>query len=135
MFIAFDILYLDGPNSQSIIQAALHDCNIYGRYVPSGEITNLPLIVRRNILTRVIHPIPNRVCIVPNRIVTSTDTSVRREQIESYFNEITLSGEEGLVIKNLNGLYELGEKSRSTALWVKMKPGEFIVCILHCYCA
>ena len=113
--------------SQAIIQAALQECSIYGRYVPSGEITNLPLVVRRNILQRLVHPLPNRVSIVPGRVVSSTDASVRKEQIEAYFNEITLSGEEGLVIKNLNGPYELGEKSRATALWVKMKPGKSIV--------
>jgi hypothetical protein len=122
MFVVFDILFLEGPRAERIIQDALQECGIYGRYVPPGEITNLPLIVRRAILVKVISPIPNRVDIVPSRIVTAQDTALRMEQIEAYFNEVTLAGEEGLVIKNLNGCYELGEKSRATALWVKMKP-------------
>lgn len=122
MFVAFDILYLEGPASERIIQTSLQECGIYGRYVPPGEITNLPLIVRRAILSKVLSPIPNRVDIVPSRIVTAQDTNMRKEQIEAYFNEVTLAGEEGLVIKNLNSCYELGEKSRAAALWVKMKP-------------
>jgi hypothetical protein len=122
MFVVFDILFLEGPRAERIIQDALQECGIFGRYVPPGEITNLPLIVRRAILVKVISPIPNRVDIVPSRIVTAQDTALRMEQIEAYFNEVTLAGEEGLVIKNLNGCYELGEKSRATALWVKMKP-------------
>ena len=122
MFVAFDVIFLEGPQAQTIIQAALQECGIFGRYVPPGEITNLPLVVRRSILTKVVAPIPNRVDIVPSRIVTTQDTALRKEQIESYFNELTLAGEEGLVIKNLNSCYELGEKSRGMALWVKMKP-------------
>jgi hypothetical protein len=103
MFVVFDILFLDGPTAEHIIQSSLQECGIFGRYVPPGEITNLPLVVRRAILTKVISPIPNRVDIVPGRIVTAQDTALRMEQIEAYFNEVTLAGEEGLVIKNLNG--------------------------------
>lgn len=103
MFVAFDILFLEGPTAERIIQTSLQECGIFGRYVPPGEITNLPLIVRRAILAKVISPIPNRVDIVPSRIVTAQDTALRKEQIEAYFNEVTLAGEEGLVIKNLNG--------------------------------
>lgn len=107
MFVAFDILFLEGPHAERIIQTSLQECGIYGRYVPPGEITNLPLVVRRAILSKVISPIPTRVDIVPSRIVTAQDTALRMEQIEAYFNEVTLAGEEGLVIKNLNGWYVL----------------------------
>lgn len=103
MFVVFDILYLEGPQAERIIQSSLQECGIFGRYVPPGEITNLPLVVRRSILGKVIAPIPNRVDIVPSRVVTAQDRALRMEQIEAYFNEVTLAGEEGLVIKNLNG--------------------------------
>lgn len=127
MFIAFDILYLDGgPSAAAVINSSLEECGIHGHPVSAngGEITNLPLLVRRRILSKILsHPVPGRVEIVPSRVVSNTtDPALRKEQIEAYFNEITLAGEEGLVIKNLNSCYELGEKSRYSAQWVKMKP-------------
>eukprot|EP01038_Epipyxis_sp_PR26KG_P009014 gene9014-12157_t len=121
-FIAFDVVYLNGPNSFEIINLSMNECGLYNKIVPAGEITNLPLAVRRKILSKIIKPLTNRVEIVEHRIVTSNLPSVRLEEIESYFNAVTLRGEEGLVVKNLNSPYELGEKSRGLGYWVKMKP-------------
>jgi ATP-dependent DNA ligase len=43
--------------------------------------------------------------------------------IEEYFNEMTLQGEEGLVIKNLESVYILGgNATKRLEFWVKMKP-------------
>jgi len=71
MFVVFDIVFLEGPTAKDIIQRALVDCNKLGQNIKPGEIANLPLLVRRCILERVVAPIPKRVQFVPSRRVTS----------------------------------------------------------------
>lgn len=121
-FVAFDIVYFQGPDSQTFIRQALQECGLGHREVASGEITNLPLAVRRKLLELILVPEERRVEIVPHRVVTSSDVQVRRAAIEEYFNQIVLDAQEGLVIKSLVSPYELGEQSRAFAHWVKMKP-------------
>lgn len=121
-FIAFDVVYFDGPDSQRFLHQALTECGLGHREVPSGEITNLPLAVRRKLLELIMTPEPDRFVMVPHRVVTSLDVTVRRAAIEDYFNQIVLDAQEGLVVKSLVSPYELGEQSRAFAHWVKMKP-------------
>lgn len=127
MFFMFDIIYIDGEDSQFLLSQACEDCGLTGAAAQSitsitGEISHLPLILRRKLLQRVLEPEPYRVEFIPCRYVISTDLLQRKKDLEDYFNEITIDGKEGLVVKNLNSTYELGEKSRSTSYWVKMKP-------------
>eukprot|EP01033_Poteriospumella_lacustris_P007600 gene7600-5461_t len=121
-FIAFDVVYFDGPDSQRFLHQALTECGLGHREVPSGEITNLPLAVRRKLLELIMTPEPDRFVMVPHRVVTSLDVTVRRAAIEDFFNQIVLDAQEGLVVKSLVSPYELGEQSRAFAHWVKMKP-------------
>jgi DNA ligase-4 len=122
-FVMFDIVYIDGEGCEEVISKALLECGVTsGVQVSPGEISHLPLAVRRRILMSIIEEEQNRVELVPCRYVTSTDAQERKAVIEDYFNEITLAGKEGLVIKNLNSPYEFGEKSRAKGNWVKMKP-------------
>eukprot|EP01034_Spumella_vulgaris_P024412 gene24412-30756_t len=121
-FVAFDLVYFDGPEAGQIIDDAMNECGIDERFVDTGEISHLPLAVRRKILTKILHPVANRFDMVKSRSVLSADVTERRAAIEAFFNEVTVAGEEGLVIKNLSSTYELGEKSRGTGSWVKMKP-------------
>lgn len=122
VFIAFDIVYLEGDNSDEIISQALSECGIVHKQFIAGEISNLPLIVRRKILDKILVPEKDRVEIVPSKLVTSEDITERKAALENYFNEVVGAGKEGLVVKKLLKCYELGETSRSTASWVKMKP-------------
>ncbi len=122
-FVMFDIIYIDGEGSEEIIAKSLQDCGVVLNISPSsGEISHLPLAVRRRILMNIIEIEQHRVELVPCRFVTSSDSQERKSAIEDYFNEITLAGKEGLVIKNLTSPYEFGEKSRGKGYWVKMKP-------------
>ncbi len=127
VFIAFDITYFEGGNSQQIIQEAFTECGIQNQTALStsgisGEISHLPLIIRRKILEKILVVETNRVEMIPCQYITTNDPIQRKSAIEKYFNEIIVSGKEGLVIKNLLSTYELGEKSRKLAYWVKMKP-------------
>jgi DNA ligase-4 len=122
IFYVFDIVYLNGEDSQWIIQQAVQDCGLKDQVIPSGEITQLPLILRRKILERSFQPVKDRVEMIECEYVVSTDVTERKQRLENYFNKITRDGKEGLVVKNLNSSYELGEKSRGMAYWVKMKP-------------
>jgi ATP-dependent DNA ligase len=111
-FVAFDIVYFDGPDAGQMIDDALTECGIVDQFANTGEITQLPLAARRKILTKILHPVANRFDMVKSRTVLATDVTERRAAIESFFNEVTVAGEEGLVIKSLSSTYELGEKSR-----------------------
>lgn len=148
MFIVFDIVYLyDSPDSdaRSAAEAIDSACRLckYGRYsslVPGrervegdsdeedsqhagGEISHLPLVVRREVLKRVVLPLPHRFELIHCRYVYDTlDEKKRRGKIEEYFNEVTLAGEEGLVVKNLSSPYVLGMRSKAMECWVKVKP-------------
>jgi DNA ligase-4 len=141
MFYVFDIVYIAGEDSQWIISSAMTDCGLsssssssstssssdVSSAIASGEISHLPLLLRRKILEKIFEPSIDRVEMIPYRYCISSEIMVRKQQLEEYFNEVTLDGKEGVVIKNLNSPYELGEKSRSFAYWVKMKPeyGEY----------
>ena len=87
-----------------------------------GDLSRYPLGVRRRLLHAVIRPIENRFEIVQCQTVTSLDVNTRRSQLESFFNTVTLAGEEGLMVKDLTGSYVIGERSKKAAKWVKMKP-------------
>lgn len=85
----------------------------------------LPLIVRRSLLQRVLGIVPGRIEPVQSRHVTTVGPDKKLERqaaLEDYFNDLVAAGEEGLVVKLLGSEYLLGEKSRAAGYWVKMKP-------------
>ena len=76
---------------------------------PSGEVTNLPLLVRKRILSSLVSPIANRVDLISYKAVTEADVKLRAELLEAYYNDVVTAGKEGLIVKNLNSSYKLGE--------------------------
>ncbi|EGW33446.1 dsDNA break repair ligase [Spathaspora passalidarum NRRL Y-27907] len=89
-FLVFDILYLNGRN-----------------------LTNYPLFFRKNILNKVIRPIPNRFEIHDSRISSSI------EDIKRAIREIVGSRSEGLVLKHTQSKYHIGYRNLK---WIKLKP-------------
>ena len=124
-------MYISGKGSGSIVRAAVDTSQVavqdravlLGDMQESvGDICHLPLDVRRRVLKSVVRLVEDRLVVVQCLSVTSLDTAVRKTQLETFFNTVTLAGEEGLVVKDLTSPYLIGEKSRKSAKWVKMKP-------------
>ena len=124
-------MYISGKGSSSIVRAAVETSQVtvqdraalLGDVQDSvGDICHLPLDVRRRVLKSVVRLVEDRLEIVQCFSVTSLDISIRKAQLEAFFNTATLAGEEGLVVKDLTSPYFIGEKSRKSAKWVKMKP-------------
>ena len=109
IYTAFDVTFVEGPSSQALIQSALRECGVMHKVVPSGEVTNLPLLVRKRILSSLVSPIANRVDLISYKAVTEADVKLRAELLEAYYNDVVTAGEEGLIVKNLNSSYKLGE--------------------------
>ena len=127
----FDIVYISGKGSRSIVRAAVETSQVAVQDRAAllddmqesvGDICHLPLDVRRRVLKSVVRLVEDRLVVVQCLSVTSLDTAVRKTQLETFFNTVTLAGEEGLVVKDLTSPYLIGEKSRKSAKWVKMKP-------------
>ena len=109
IYTAFDVTFVEGPSSQALIQSALRECGVMHKMIPSGEVTNLPLLVRKRILSSLVSPIANRVDLISYKAVTEADVKLRAELLEAYYNDVVTAGEEGLIVKNLNSSYKLGE--------------------------
>jgi hypothetical protein len=56
-----------------------------------------------------VSPIANRVDLISYKAVTEADVKLRAELLEAYYNDVVTAGEEGLIVKNLNSSYKLGE--------------------------
>lgn len=127
----FDIVYISGKGSRSIVKAAVETSQVpvqdraallENMQESVGDICHLPMDVRRRVLKSVVRLVEDRLVIVQSLSVTSLDITARKAQLEAFFNTVTLAGEEGLVVKDLTSPYLIGEKSRKSAKWVKMKP-------------
>jgi ATP-dependent DNA ligase len=135
-YIAFDLLYIDGKDALALINSNIASYNdicllsikttvedLRIPYVSSaGSIAHLPLQIRRAILESVLVTIENRIEIVTHEVVMSLSLPERLSKLEAYYNNISLLGEEGLVVKDLASPYILGTSSRSQGHWVKLKP-------------
>lgn len=89
----------------------------------SGDLTYLPLVVRRKLLESLIEPEQYRVEFTPCRYVLSQEKEERIKEIENYFHHVVLLGKrEGLILKKLLSPYTLGEDSKYKGDWIKMKP-------------
>ena len=152
MYILFDILYLEGlrdsngrilkreqwrsiidcektiPGGLQALQAeeTKEACRVaHARRSLSssaGDILHMPLLARRALLAQAVQMVPNRIQPVKFAAVYTSNVPDRKRQIESYFNQVSTEGEEGLVVKDLLSPYTLGMKSRQLMHWVKMKP-------------
>lgn len=140
VYIVFDVVYAEGAAIASDMDKILRsyaqeelnarraiadkDWMMKSDLEPTGgELTQLPLYARRGFLRERLVVVPNRLIHIDHRLVVETDTGERRLKLESFFNEMMVKGEEGLVVKDWTSPYELGEKSRSKdAKWIKMKP-------------
>lgn len=130
-YIPFDIVYIEDNESsvQLIIDSfkkAIQDgfaCEL-PETISAGDISYVPLVVRRHILKVVMSPIDHVFEIVHHKIcadVTNKDNRIK--EIDNYFSEqITWHQQEGLVVKNLLSSYTRGDSSRHTGGWYKLKP-------------
>ncbi|KAI5951697.1 LIG4 [Candida jiufengensis] len=90
-YLVFDILYLNGK-----------------------DLTNYPLFFRKNILKKIINPVPHRFEIHETRIGSGS------ADIERAVREVVQSRGEGLVLKHLQSKYFID--SYRNADWIKVKP-------------
>ncbi|RCK55455.1 DNA ligase 4 [Candida viswanathii] len=90
-YLIFDILYLNGK-----------------------DLTNYPLFFRKNILNRIIRPVPHRFEVHDARLGSSP------QDIERAIREVVTSRSEGLVLKNVQLKYAIDGYRNPD--WVKVKP-------------
>lgn len=90
-YLVFDILYLNGK-----------------------DLTNYPLFFRKNILNRIIRPIPHRFEVHDVRLGSSP------QDIEKSIREVVSSRSEGLVLKNVQLKYAIDGFRNPD--WIKVKP-------------
>eukprot|EP01031_Cornospumella_fuschlensis_P035902 gene35902-43549_t len=136
-FVAFDLVFLQGEDSQPEMDRVMTECGIDAAQVQTnvyGEITHLPLLVRRRLLESLMEVREHRVEVVKHKYITSDNVEARRKELAEHFEQVIADGQEGLVVKSLSSPYILGEKSRSAStckegvVWCKMKPeyGDYI---------
>ncbi|MFA6072958.1 MAG: ATP-dependent DNA ligase [Candidatus Woesearchaeota archaeon] len=77
----FDILYLDGES-----------------------VLSLPFIERRKILEKIINPIPKKI-VLSEQLITDNDDDAKK-----FFDISVAKGNEGLMFKNLQGIYKPGSR-------------------------
>lgn len=115
IYVAFDLLYLSGSDALDIVNRHIHSYN--SSFVPQfassgvaanytvlplqsgGELTKLPLAVRRAVLKEVLVLKQNRIELVKHETVLSTKLNERLEQLGSFFDKSFVNGEEGVVVK------------------------------------
>lgn len=91
------------------------------------DLTGQPLKKRHEILERIIRDVPGRFEIHPHQVCTSPS------EIEPYLRQIIQSSAEGIMLKNPNSAYELGDRPSH---WIKIKPdymkdyGETLDCVI-----
>ena len=152
VYVLFDILYLEGlrdTNGRVLRREMWHSLIDFEKTIPGGiralqaedskeacraaharrssssspgDILHLPLLARRSLLAQAIQLVPNRIQLVRHSAVYTSNISERKRQLESFFNQVSSEGEEGLVVKDLLSPYSLGMKSRQLMHWIKMKP-------------
>ena len=110
----FDLLYFAGPQSESVIRSVMRDFHMVPQSNSqsqsqsqsqsvveaaaelSGDLTRLPLMVRRALLQRVLAMVPERIEPVRTMNVTEIGADRRRERqaaLEEFFNEVVAQGE------------------------------------------
>ena len=119
-YVVFDLLHVSGGDAEA------HAMDLAGKDLRAleGDVTQWPLEHRRKLLKRILTEVPNRLEVVKQGPVMHAGGSKEKRvrAIQAYFQKAVDNGEEGLVVKDLQSKYIIGEKSRSAAHWVKMKP-------------
>jgi len=146
VYIVFDVVYLDdGPNNT---KALLDECvgattDVSATERRPGSITHLPLRARRALLERIVRPEHRKLEIVRQQRIEDASTETRLERLMAAFDEALQVGwwvlrvgksiirshrhhhqqniEEGLLVKDLESPYVLGERGRGLQYWMKMK--------------
>lgn len=88
----------------------------------TSDILHFPLLIRRALLPYIVSLKEKRIEIVRSEIVYSHSLMERKARLENFFNQVSVEGEEGLVVKDGFSPYLLGMRSRQSQNWVKMKP-------------
>ncbi|KAK6458634.1 DNA ligase IV [Scheffersomyces xylosifermentans] len=89
-FLVFDVLHINGTN-----------------------LTNHPLFFRKDLLQKIINPIPHRLEILPAVLGSTPD------DIKNAIKKVVSSRSEGIVVKHVQSKYFVGERNPH---WVKVKP-------------
>jgi DNA ligase-1 len=91
------------------IQVNLFDVS----YCDGKMLFDLPLAERRKILEKIVKPIPNKLQLATQLITNDL------KKAEKFYNEALRSGQEGVMVKNLDSKYHPG---RRVGYWLKVKP-------------
>lgn len=86
------------------------------------SITHWPLRERRALLDKAISPCTNHVEIVPIRVVGDGSKEERHKELMHIFADVLEKEHEGIILKDMDSPYLIGEGSRKEARWVKLKP-------------
>eukprot|EP01029_Cantina_marsupialis_P006553 TRINITY_DN1723_c0_g1_i2.p1 TRINITY_DN1723_c0_g1~~TRINITY_DN1723_c0_g1_i2.p1 ORF type:complete len:507 (+),score=96.66 TRINITY_DN1723_c0_g1_i2:111-1631(+) len=105
-YMAFDVLFMEGGPPG----------------LPEGDLLNIPLGRRKDVLRSIITPEAKKLDIVNGVTITSRNEIERNGIAEMTFDKLLLDGMEGLMVKDLTSKYSLGSKSRNKGAWVKVKP-------------
>jgi DNA ligase-1 len=73
-------------------------------YYEGKEVLNLPFIERRKLIEKIITPVPKKI-ILAEQIITDND-----KEAEKFFKKSVSLGNEGLMFKNLQGIYKPGSR-------------------------
>lgn len=119
MFVVFDIIYIGGENADILLnQIFLGRHESYG----PGDMTHWPLNMRRKVLQNAVLMRSKRLEMCRFKLIQDKDPNVRGAELTSYFDEMMKVGEEGLILKKHESPYRLGQPSKSSGHWRKLKP-------------
>lgn len=96
-----------------------------GKQIKPGPLGHLPLRIRRRIAERITRRDDaefRRLRLVEHINITDPEHEKRVTQLHAYYDRIVSMGGEGVVVKLLDAPYILGERSRGTRAWLKLKP-------------
>ncbi|CAM9320873.1 unnamed protein product [Ectocarpus sp. 12 AP-2014] len=133
-YVVFDVLYAEGSSGgledggmmdevvRDAVRNSIAPCPPPTE-VQAGNLTALPLDVRRKVLRSIVTENEHRLEFVKSWEVPAGDEVERKKQLDECFEQRAIHlNEEGLVVKDLHGHYMIGDKSKKTPLWIKMKP-------------
>lgn len=81
--------------------------------INNTNLINHPLQHRKAVLERIINPVPHKFEILPYHLSDSP------QDIENAIRSVILDRSEGVMVKNVNSTYHVGERDNS---WIKVKP-------------
>ena len=122
MYIVYDILYLNGPSVDKIVEMAFLDCKMKAERQNKGSILHFPLAVRRKLLEKVYTPQARRVEIIKHIYVSEKSVHDRLKKLKTFYEDVVCNKGEGVVVKDVTAKYSLGAQSRNTGHWCKIKP-------------